>query len=90
MCAWWCHVETLAQGKEELRHVAMPLCKFYAKVVTVYMTTAIGVMLANFPNLEMPLTDKIISPIRAENTYSRLGRDLHTTQAFLAGNTHFR
>ena len=67
ICAWWYHVETLAQGKEELCHVAMPLCEFYAKVVTMYMTTYSIWGPANFPSLEMPLTDSSVNQPHTES-----------------------
>ena len=59
MCAY--HVETLAQ-KEELCHV-----EFYAKVVTMYMTTYSIWGPANFPSLEMPLTDSSVNQPHTES-----------------------
>ena len=45
----------------------MPLCEFYAKVVTMYMTTYSIWGPANFPSLEMPLTDSSVNQPHTES-----------------------
>ena len=69
MCAWWYHVETLAQGKEELCHVCL-YANFTPRLSLCTCTrrrTAFGALLRNFPSLEMPLTDSSVNQPHTES-----------------------